>query len=311
VVDPLAEVVALLQPGAPFSKSVSGAGVWRVSRSAAGRPFYCVILAGSCRIAVDGHEPITLVEGDFVLIPSSYVHTLSSLEPAAADTAPVASLQGGFRLGVQSGPPDVQMLVGHCVFGSPDAALLVSLLPKLVYVGGDKRLATLVQLLGDEARERRPARDAILTRLLEVLLIEALRATAGATDSPGLVSGLADERLALAIRRMHENPARPWTVAQLANEAALSRSAFFARFNRALGVAPIEYLISWRMALGKNLLRQRDIGVAEVAGRVGYSSASAFSAAFTRHVGVPPKFYAQAEIESQSMQASAPFHSVP
>jgi AraC-like DNA-binding protein len=296
MIDPLAEVVTLLQPQAPSSKVVGGAGPWRVRRAEAGQPFYCVILDGSCRLAVDGREPITLQEGDFVLIPSAYGFTMSSLEPTTSedvDTAPVALLHGEFRLGVQGEPPDVLLLVGHCVFGSPDAALLVSLLPQLVHVRGEKRLATIVQLVGEESRALRPARDVILARLLEVLLIEALRSTAGTAASPGLLRGLADERLAIAIRRMHESMTRPWTVAQLAKEAALSRSAFFERFSRAVGVAPMEYLLAWRMAMAKNLLRRKEGSVAEVAERVGYGSASAFSVAFTRHVGLPPTRYAR------------------
>ena len=297
MVDPLAEVVALLQPGAQFSKVVTGAGPWRVRRSEAGQPFYCVILEGSCRLAVDGHEPITLQEGDFVLIPSAYGFTMSSLDPATSDdlvTTPVALLDGEFRLGIQSSAPDVLLLLGNCVFGSPDAALLVSLLPQLVHVRGEKRLATIVQLVGEESRARRPAREVILARLLEVLLIEALRSTKGTAASPGLVRGLADGRLAVAIRRMHESPTRSWTVAQLAKEAALSRSAFFERFGRAVGVAPMEYLLAWRMALAKNLLRRNEGGIADIAQRVGYSSASTFSVAFTRHVGMPPTRYARA-----------------
>jgi AraC-like DNA-binding protein len=90
---------------------------------------------------------------------------------------------------------------------------------------------------------------------------------------------------------MHESPTTAWTVAQLAKESALSRSAFFERFNRAVGVAPMEYLLAWRMAVAKNLLRQSDIGIAEVAQRVGYSSASTFTVAFARHVGVTPTRY--------------------
>jgi AraC-like DNA-binding protein len=302
MIDPLAEVVTLLQPGAPFTKVVSGAGTWRVRRTEAGQPFYCAIVDGLCRLAVDGREPVDLQEGDFVLIPSAYGFTMSSLEPVASEdfeTAPVALLQGGVRLGIQSGPPDVLLLVGHCVFGSPDAALLVSLLPQLVNIRGEKRLATLVQLVGEESRERRPGREVILARLMEVLLIEALRSTAGTAASPGLLRGLADERLALAIRRMHESPTLPWTVAQLAKEAALSRSAFFERFSRAVGVPPMEYLLAWRMAMAKNLLRRKEGGVAEVAERVGYSSASAFSVAFTRHVGLPPTRYAREEMETR------------
>jgi AraC-like DNA-binding protein len=299
MVDPLAEVVALLQPGASFSKIVSATGPWRARRSEVGRPFYCVVVDGSCRLAVDGREPITLQTGDFVLIPSAYGFTTSSLEPATSEdtaTSPVALPDGEFRLGIQSGPPDVRLLIGYCVFGSPDAALLVSLLPQLVHVRGESRLATIVRLVGEESREVRPARDVILARLLEVLLIEALRSTAGTAASPGLLRGLSDERLAVAIRRMHESPTRPWTVAQLAKEAALSRSAFFDRFSRAVGVPPMEYLLSWRMAMAKNLLRRKEGGVAEVAGRVGYSSASAFSVAFTRYVGLPPTRYAREEI---------------
>ena len=294
MVDPLAEIVSLLQPGAPLSKLISGAGPWRVRRAEAGRPFYCAILDGSCHLAIDGHDPITLRAGDFILIPAAYGFTISSLEAAPAeapDTAPVALLDGEFRLGTLSALPDVRLLVGYCVFGSPDAALLVSLLPQLVHVRGEQRLATLVQLVGDESRERRPAREVILAHLLEVLLIEALRSTAGTAVSPGLLRGLADARLAVAIRRMHESPSRPWTVAQLAKEAALSRSTFFERFSRAVGVAPMEYLLAWRMALAKNLLRRRQGRVADIAERVGYSSASTFSVAFTRHVGLPPTRY--------------------
>jgi AraC-like DNA-binding protein len=300
MVDPLAEVVALLQPRAQFSKVVGGAGSWRVRRSEAGRPFYCVVLFGSCHLAVDRHEPVELRAGDFVLIPSVYHFTMSSIERTSGNilTSPVALPDGEFRLGVQSGPPDVRLLVGYCAFGSPDATLLVSLLPQFVHVRAEPRLATLVQLVVEEFRALRPARDVILARLLEVILIGALRSTAGTGASPGLVRGLADGRLAAAIRRMHESPTRHWTVALLAKEAALSRSAFFERFSRAVGVAPMEYLLAWRMALAKNLLRRKEAAVAEVAERVGYSSASTFSVAFTRHVGLPPMRYAREQMES-------------
>jgi AraC-like DNA-binding protein len=296
MVDPLAEVVTLLEPGARFSKLVVGAGTWHVRRSDAGQPFYCVVLEGGCRLVVDGHEALELRSGDFILIPSAYSVAMSSLAPPADDAPenlPVALAIGEFRIGDLDGPTDLRMLIGHCSFGSPDAGLLVSLLPQLVHVRGDPRLATLVQLVRDEFRERRPAREVILARLLEVVLIEALRSSAGTTASPGLVRGLADERLAIAIRRMHESPTTAWTIAQLAKEAGLSRSAFFERFSRAVGVAPMEYLLAWRMAMAKNMLRQNESGIAEIAERVGYGSASAFSVAFTRHVGRPPTQFAR------------------
>jgi len=303
MIDPLAEVVALLQPQATFSKVVGAAGSWRVERSEAGRPFYCVILDGACRLTVQGREPIALQAGDFVLIPSAHDFATSSLEPPPPEhgsSVPVMLPHGEFRLGTPDGPHDVLLLVGHCVFGSPDAALLVSLLPELVHVRGEPRLATIVQLVGDESRARRPGRDVILARLLEVLLIEALRSTAGTAASPGLLRGLADERLAVAIRAMHEKMTEPWTVTQLAKEAALSRSAFFERFSRAVGVAPMAYLLAWRMASAKSLLRRNEGGVADVARRVGYASASAFSVAFTRHVGLPPMRYVRGQAAAQA-----------
>jgi AraC-like DNA-binding protein len=307
MVDPLAEVVTLLQPGARFSKAIVGAGQWHIRRSDAGQPFYCMVLEGACRLVLDGREPIELRSGDFVLIPAAYGVGMSSIAPPSAEapeSLPVALATGEFRIGEQDGPADLRMLAGHCSFGSPDAGLLVSLLPQLVHVRGETRLATLVQLVRDEFHEQRPAREVILTRLLEVLLIETLRSTGGTAASPGLVRGLADERLGVAIRRMHESPTRAWTIAQLAKAAALSRSAFFERFSDAVGVAPMAYLLAWRMALAKNMLRQNEGGVAEIAERVGYGSASAFSVAFTRHVGLPPARYAREQAELSTFAAS-------
>jgi transcriptional regulator GlxA family with amidase domain len=158
-------------------------------------------------------------------------------------------------------------------------------------------LSTLVQMVGDESRADRPARDIVMARLLEVLLIEALRLTASTAEAPGLVRGLANPRLAVALRCMHERPAAQWSVAQLAGEAAMSRSAFFERFSRAVGVAPMEYLLAWRMALAKQLLRQRERAMAEIAEHVGYSSVSAFGVAFTRHVGMPPGRYSKSDVD--------------
>ncbi|ROM82913.1 AraC family transcriptional regulator [Pseudomonas brassicacearum] len=297
--DPLAEVVTLLQPGASFSKVVSGAGAWRIRRSVYGQPFYCAILEGGCRFSVAGNPTISLKTGDFVLVPAAYDFTMMSLQPMAAedtDTVPVEVRPRDIRLGTPDVAADVQLLVGHCTFGSPDAALLVTLLPQLIHVRGERRLAVLVELVTEEARGQRPARDVILAHLLEVLFIEALRSTATEAAPAGLLRGLGDERLAIAIRRIHEFPNRPWTVVQLAREAALSRSTFFERFQQAMGMAPMKYLLTWRMALAKNLLRTQDDSISEIAQRVGYSSVSAFSVAFTRYTGFTPGRYSREEI---------------
>jgi len=301
--DPLTQIVGLLQPSAWYSKVVEGAAAWRVRRSETGRPFYCAILAGECRLQVRGGELITLASGDFVLIPSVFDFAMSSMEPMLSDrcdSVPIELRPGLVRLGSQDGAPEVRVLLGYCTFGSPDATLLVSLLPQLIHVRGDERLTTLLQLVNQESRASRLGRDVILARLAEVLLIEALRSNSSSEAPAGLLRGLADERLAGALRQMHDRPTWPWTVPELAKEAALSRSSFFERFRRAVGVAPMEYLLHWRMALAKDLLQRNVGGVAEIAQRVGYSSASTFSVAFARHVGLPPTMYAREQAATQS-----------
>jgi len=293
--DPLSEAIALLRPRTVFSKRISGAGRWGVRYSDFGQPSFCAVLEGSCRLAVDGHRALTLEAGDFLLLPATPGFTMSGFEPVKPellDPKVTAASTAEVRHGTRGGRPDVQLLGGYFVFDSPDAELLTSLLPSLVHVRGVERLSVLVRLVGEESSERRSGRDLVLTRLVEVLLIEALRSTPGEDAPPGLLRGLADARLALAMRQMHTDPGRSWTVAQLAEKAAVSRSAFFDRFNRAVGVPPMEYLLAWRMAVAKDLLRRHDFGIAEVAERVGYGSASTFSTAFSRYVGLPPSRYA-------------------
>ncbi|WP_353215162.1 AraC family transcriptional regulator [Salinisphaera hydrothermalis] len=297
MIDPLADVVSLLQPSMRFSKQVIGAGPWRVHRSDPGDLFYCVVLDGECLSSPGGGAPIHLMAGDFLLAPSARDIVASSrpAPPLEVQNWPVPLGEGVFRLGEADAVPNVRMLIGHCHFESSDAALLVSLLPQRIHVRGQERLAMLVTLVGEESRADRPARDIVLARLLEVLMIEALRASGTASASPGLVRGLADPRLANAIRGMHGAPERAWTVADLASQAALSRSAFFERFRRTVGLAPMAYLLAWRMALAKRMLRNGTSRVADIAERVGYSSASTFSAAFTRRIGMTPTQYAQGD----------------
>jgi len=307
MVDPLSEVIALLQPRAVFSRRISGAGRWGVRYSAFGEPSFCAVFEGSCRLAVDGHRALTLEAGDFVLLPATPGFTMSGLEPAKVerlDPRVMSKVVGEVRHGTRGGRPDVRLLGGWFVFDAPDVALLVSLLPPLVHLRGVERLSTLVRLVWEESGESRPGRNLVLTRLVEVLLIEALRAAPGGDAPPGLLRGLADPRLAPAIRQMHQQVARSWTVARLARASALSRSAFFERFSRIVGMAPVAYLLAWRMAVAKDLLRRQGLGVAEVAERVGYGSPSTFSTAFRRHVGQPPRRYARAGPARESIGGS-------
>lgn len=294
-IDPLTEIVTLLKPSARFSKLVEGRGAWRIHRQATSEPFYCAVLEGQCRVTVDGKPPMSLQPGDFVLVPAMRNLVNESLAPPSNRLIdlPTEVAAGHFCVGRVEQPLNLRMLIGHCTFASPDAALLVSLLPELVLARGEPRLVTLIQLIGDETRAMRPARELVLARMLEVLLIEVLRCGVGTAAAPGLARGLADERLAAALRALHARPEHPWTVAELAVESALSRSAFFARFSRTVGLPPMEYLLCWRIALAKRLLCERELSMNQVAERVGYGSVSTFSVAFARHAGVPPARYAR------------------
>lgn len=304
--DPLAELITLLRPVQVMGKSISGAGQWGVRYAPFGHPGFCVVTDGSCLLQVDGADPLRLEAGDFVFLPATPGFVLSGFEPVEpqhVDPATIAEQGDELRHGSLEGEPDVRMLGGYFVFDSPDTALLVALLPPVIHVRGEDRFGVLVRLVREEAMQTRSGRDLILTRLVQVLLIEALRAAPGDTAPAGLLRGLADERLALSIREMHRDPSRAWTVEQLAKVAALSRSAYFQRFTRAVGMPPMEYLLAWRMAIAKDILDRQDLVIEKVAERVGYSSASTFSTAFTRYVGRSPSGYARERRQVRSCAA--------
>lgn len=293
--DPLSDVVRLLRPQAVFAKGISGAGRWSVRYSDFDEPSFCVVLEGRCTLAVDGAAMVSLEAGDFVLLPATPGFTLSGEEgalPTQIDPKRMPSPNEDLRHGRQDGPVDVRLLGGWFRFDVGAPALLSSLLPKVVHVRGVPRLSLLVNLVADEVRGDKPGREVVLSHLVTMLLVETLRETASTAHAGGLLRALADERLAPALRAIHDRPAHAWTIAQLAGTAALSRSAFFDRFSRTLGTAPMEYVLAWRMALAKDLLRQHKTSVADVAERVGYSAVSAFSTAFRRHVGISPMRYA-------------------
>lgn len=297
-IDPLSEIVTLLQPSASYSKLVEYAGRWRIRPELEGKPVYFAVLEGECRVVRDGGPPIIVRAGDFVLAPTSSHQLLESTDAPrhGIEMLPRELGEGRFRVGPADEPVNLRMQVGLCSFASPDAALLVSLLPSMVIARGEPRLAQVLALVGDEIRAARPGRELVLERLLEVLLIEALRCGNDAASMPSVARGLSDERLVAALRAMHTRPGHGWSVADLAAEAAMSRSAFFARFGRVVGLPPMEYLLTWRMALAKRMLRTRELAIEQVAARVGYGSASTFSTAFTRHVGMPPMRYARAGV---------------
>ncbi|MGC8731902.1 MAG: AraC family transcriptional regulator [Halothiobacillaceae bacterium] len=289
--DPLAQVIQLLRPRAVFAKVISGSGRWAVRYSEFGRPGFCAVTEGRCRLAVEGEAPAVIEAGDFILLPATPAFTMSGFEsapPLRIDPAAAPPPDREIRYGRQDGPADVRQFGGWFSFASPDSGLLVSLLPRMIHIRGIPRLSQLVHLLGDEAARDAIGRDMILERLVEILLIEALRVAPAKEAHPGLLTGLADHRIATALGAMHGDIRRAWTVGDLARAAGMSRSAFFDRFLRTVGVTPMEYLLTWRMAVAKDLLRSGGVALDEVAGRIGYGSASTFSTAFSRHMGMPP-----------------------
>jgi len=292
--DPLSSLVTLLRPAVSVSKRVEAGGLWQVERRNLSSPFYCAMVEGRCRLQVEGQDPVTLAAGDFVLIPHLNSFTMSSevAPPPHVARLPLETGPGTFRLGPPGADVDMRALVGHCRFDTPARGLLVTLLPQMIHVSGHERLMALVPAIHAETRADLPGRGLILERLLEVLVIEALRSGPVTVLPPGLLRGLADPQLAAALRLVHAGTTEAISVTTLAKAAGMSRSSFFARFRKEMGRAPMDYLTDWRMAVAKTLLREGRLSNAEIALRVGYGSASAFGMAFARHVGQTPGAFA-------------------
>lgn len=292
--DPLASIVALLKPQLSIAKIVSGGGRWHVERNDMTSPFYCAMVEGSCLMTIRDRAPLLLQAGDFVLVPEVFDFKMSSIDPPSEDAPrrPLETAPGMFQLGEPDAPADIYCLVGHCNFTSHDSELLVSLLPDAIFVRAQQRLIALVEMIQEETKSNRAARTMVLERLLELLIIEALRSVPGTIAEPGLLRGLADARLAKALRQIHADPSASLSIQKLAAAAGMSRSTFFARFSSEVGFSPMEYVAAWRMALARDMLSADKITMAELSRALGYQSASAFSVAFTRHVGTPPGAFA-------------------
>lgn len=292
--DPLSSVVTLLKPAVSVSKMVEAGGLWQVERQNMANPFYCAMVEGVCQLKVSGRTPVTLAAGDFVLIPDLHDFRMTSqgLPQPKSPSQPLEIGPGRVRLGPADAPVEMRALVGHCRFEAPARDLLVSLLPEMIHISGHERLMALVPAIHDETRADRPGRELILQRLLEVLLIEALRSEPDVDMPPGLLRGLADPQLATALQRIHSDAGGEVSVSELAKDAGMSRSGFFDKFRKEIGQTPMEYVTAWRMAIAKTLLRQGKLNITEIALRVGYGSASAFGMAFVRHEGLSPGAFA-------------------
>jgi len=291
-VDPLSDVIALLRPSAALSKPISGKGRWGVQYAAHDAPGFSIILAGEAWLTLNGHEPLLLGRGDFLLLPTTPAFSLGSEKGMCC--APVAPRNEAVRHGEQEGEPDFVALGGSFTFERVNAPLLLSLLPRQIYIpasqGRATRFGRLIELLAEESTTDYPGKELIIQRMLEALLVEALRwhSIEGQGVTAGLLNGMKHPSLSRAIQAIHSDVRANWTVAGLASIAGMSRSAFSARFGETIGCAPIEYLTRWRMALAKDALASGVKTLDRIAAEIGYESASAFSTAFRKRLGCPP-----------------------
>jgi AraC-like DNA-binding protein len=302
--DPLSSLVSLMRPQAVVSKVVRGSGRWGARYPHSGIPGFGVVVNGKCHFQTDGRDAVELGEGDFILLPTGPGFLIASdrdVEPDCIQTCAASTELAETNFGLGMGKLEFQLLGGYFWFNAPNSELLTQMLPAQIHVkcadNTARRIAGTIGSLRDEALGQRPGRDLIIQRLIEVMLIEALRYRSEKSEEPvraGLLNGLADDRLGRALTSLHAEIARPWTVASLAEEARLSRTAFSERFTRLVGMSPMTYLVKWRMAVAKDMLQKERLPQDIVAATVGYQSASAFSTAFRREVGQAPGQYARA-----------------
>lgn len=295
--DPLSDIISLLRPTAAISKPITARGRWGVSYRAHDAPGFTIILEGQTWLRFVGEEPFRLAQGDFVLLPTTPAFSLSS-EPDI-DCIPVEPRNEAIRHGEPEGAPDLVALGGTFAFERVNAPLLLALLPGLIHIpaseGRTTRLGRLIDLLAEECATDYPGKELIVRRMLEALLVEALRwRSIGNRAMPaGLLSGMRDPALARVLQAIHADVRKNWTVVDLAKMAGMSRSGFAARFGEVLGCAPIEYLARWRMAIAKDALTRGVKSLDRIADEIGYESASAFSTAFRKRLGCSPGKFAR------------------
>lgn len=296
--DPLSQVISLLRPRELSWRMIAVREPWAISFPAVQAVVFGQMIEGACTLE-RGEVRLTLQPGDFMIMacpPEWVMRSAPEVQPLGLKAlfADPSAL-----LGSDPATPAARFLAGHFLFAEPNADHIAGLFSPIVHVcAADvaaQRLGRLLSLLDDEATADRPGRSLALDRLLEVILVESLRHRATQVDSirPGLLAGLADPRISRALRALHIEPSRGWTVAHLAREARMSRAGFAARFAEIVGVSPIGYLSAWRMSLAKAALVSTKRPMIEVAKIAGYGSVSAFSTAFNRATGMSPTTYSQ------------------
>jgi AraC-like DNA-binding protein len=279
--------------GALFSHTIAR-GAWGVKFPSGPSVAVHAIGEGEAHLWADAPErALRLVAGDIVLVRGSLVHQLAYVP--GAPCVPFADVRldaAGRRRLVEGDGPSTVFFCGAYDFEGDLCRPILDSLPatfRLRPPSGSTLRAT-IDVLGREVQRDGPGQQALLDRLLDVALVQVLREhfTAPDTPAPAWFRASSDPHVGPALRALHADPARRWTVTELAAVASLSRSAFSRRFSDLLEVGPLAYLTEWRMALASERLRHSDDRLAAIAHSLGYRSEFAFAAAFKRRHGAAP-----------------------
>ena len=274
---------------------------WRYDFAASKDSIFHVLSYGGAYLHVEGAaEPVRVEDGDVVLFPTGHPHS-----PYDDPTSPQTRLvhldynpQRGYQVVNREGNgPKPLMLCGAFHFEYPNDFQLLHRLPKLIHIPGAqghmaKGLADIVNLIVQESASQQPSAEVMLRRLTELLFIQVIRLWIDQqAETPAELAGaLRDQPISAALGLIHQSPKRHWTVQELADAAALSRSAFSARFTELVGEPPLTYLTRWRMHRATRLLKN-EVRMGVIADLLGYESEAAFRKAFKREIGIPPAEY--------------------
>lgn len=280
--------------GAAFSRSTLH-GDWGLRFPVDGALAIHTIVDGDMVVWTDDPTRPTRVTGGDVLLLRASPHHLASAP--GVPTRPFLDLLGGTtptrhaRLGEPADGPAADFRCGAYLFDGDLSTPLIESLPDLVrlHPAAGSPLRLTVDLLVAEMAGAGPGQQALLDRLLDVALVQALRLWfRQRDDAPGWLQAMDHPGLAAALRAMHADPVHAWTVGELSDVATLSRSNFARRFADVVGTPPLAYLTDWRIALAKERLRDTDDGLAAIAAAVGYGSEFSLASAFKRQVGTAP-----------------------
>jgi AraC-like DNA-binding protein len=255
-------------------------------------------------LGVDELPLIPLVGGDFVFLPApstySLRHTPGIRLRSVRDVTTPGAFQRSRLIRYGGGGTPTSVVAGCFTFASPESDLLVKHLPPIIHLPASGPSATpwfqsTLQCIAAETEQNLPGSTAIVDRLAEVLFVQAMRSRIQSSllsGSPSWLRALGDSRIGEALRLMHLEPGRAWTVPSLASRVAMSRSAFAARFRAHVGETPLEHLTQWRMVRAARLMREsRPMKLAAIAAAMGYESESSFGKVFRRVMGISPGQY--------------------